>query len=545
MSRNITWLNLGVIVVLAAMLLLGAACGPTPTPTKVPAMPVPPTPVPPTPVPPTPTPALPPETVVILQPGEASTLDWHKHCDMNAHEPDRNIFDTLLRRDMKTLEIKPHLAESFKLVKDTVWEFKLRKGVKFHNGEPLNAEAVKFSLERFVDPKTAAPGRGVVALIDHVDIIDEYTVNVVTKEPFPLLPVRMTSGHCGGNVAIVPPKYTKEKGDAYFATNPVGTGPFKFVEWKKDEYIKLEANTDYFLGPPAFKYLVFKPVPEPATRLAALLAGQADLIINVTPEQIPRIEASGVAKVKETTFGAFMIMTKITNYVQPGPWTDKRVRQAINHAIDLDTIIKAVLKGHGSVLGLPLEKEAFGKNPKLPEYYPYDPEKAKKLLAEAGYPKGFEMTIHCPNRRYLNDIEIAQAMAAQLEKVGIIASVQVWEQSVYATKWRLKQLLPAYIVAWGGAGLFDGDIMTYWAHTGSALSIYSNKEVDKLLDEARATMDPEKRKELYWKLQELLYEEAPVIKAWQQSHIFGVSNRLDWEPWIDNILLMYYAKLRK
>src|SRR5437867_3171969 len=391
--------------------------------------------------------------VVVIQSGEAATLDWHMHCDKNAHEPDRQIFDTLLRRNPKTLQLEASLAESWRLLNDTTWQFRLRRGVHFHNGEPFDAAAVKFSIERMLDPKQAAPGRTSIATIDHVDVVDPYTVNVVTKAPFPLLPVRMSPGHCG-TVGIVPPKYLAQVGDAGFA-----------------------------------------------------------------------------------------VKVKITNYLMPGPWQEARVRKAINLAVDMDTIIKTVLEGYGQVLGVPLEKEAFGFNPNV-RWWGYDPERAKALLREAGYPNGFEMTLHAPNRRYMNDIEVMQAIAQMLGKVGIRAKVEVWEQSIYTTKWRKRELLPAYMTAWGGAGVFDGDLLVNSLHSKSALAIYKNEALDKILEEAQATNDAERRKALYAKAQELIYEEAPIIKAYQQAHIFGVSNRLDWKPWIDNMLFLSDARLR-
>ncbi len=483
-----------------------------------------------------------PKPVVVVQSGEAATLDWHMHCDKNAHEPDRQIFDTLLRRNLKTLQLEGNLAESWRAVNDTTWQFKLKRNVKFHNGEPFDAAAVKFSIERMLNPKQGAPGRTSIATIDHVDAIDPYTVNVVTKAPFPLLPVRMSPGHCG-TVGIVPPKYLAQVGDAGFAVKPVGTGPYKFVEWVKDERLVLEANKDYHRGPPAIERLIFRPVPELTTRVAALLAGQADLVSDIPPDQTGKIQQSGTAKVEISTLGGFVIMVKMTNYLMPGPWQDVRVRKAINYAIDMDTIIKTVLEGHGHVLGVPLEKEAFGFNPSI-KWYGYDPERAKALLREAGYPNGFEMTLHAPNRRYMNDIEVMQAMAQMLDKVGIKAKVEVWEQSIYTTKWRKRELLPAYMTAWGGAGVFDGDLLTSSLHSKSALAIFKNEALDKMLEEAQATNDPERRKAIYWKAQELILEEAPIIKAYQQAHIFGVSNRLDWKPWVDNMLFLYDAKLK-
>jgi peptide/nickel transport system substrate-binding protein len=483
-----------------------------------------------------------PKPVVVVQSGEAATLDWHMHCDKNAHEPDRQIFDTLLRRNLKTLQLEGNLAESWRVVNETTWQFKLKRNVKFHNGEPFDAAAVKFSIERMLDPKQGAPGRTSIATIDHVDVVDPYTVNVITKAPFPLLAVRMSPGHCG-TVGIVPPKYIAQVGDATFAVKPVGTGPFKFVEWVKDERLVLEANKDYHRGAPAIERLVFRPVPELTTRVAALLSGQADLVSDIPPDQTGKIKSSSTAHTEISTLGGFVIMVKMTNYLMPGPWQDVRVRKAINYAIDMDTIIKTVLEGYGQVLGVPLEKEAFGFNPNI-KWYGYDPERAKALLREAGHPNGFEMTLHAPNRRYMNDIEVMQAMAQMLTKVGIRAKVEVWEQSIYTTKWRKRELLPAYMTAWGGAGVFDGDLLTSSLNSKSALAIFKNETLDKMLEDAQATNDPERRKAIYFKAQELIYEEAPIIKAYQQAHIFGVSNRLDWKPWIDNMLFLYDAKLK-
>jgi peptide/nickel transport system substrate-binding protein len=480
--------------------------------------------------------------VVVVQSGEAATLDWHMHCDKNAHEPDRQIFDTLLRRNLKTLQLEGNLAESWRLLNDTTWQFRLRRGIKFHNGEPFDASAVKFSIERMLNPKQAAPGRTSIATIDHVEIVDPFTVNVVTKTPFPLLPVRMSPGHCG-TVGILPPKYVAQVGDAGFAVKPVGTGPYRFVEWVKDERLVLEANRDYHRGAPAIDRLVFRPVPELTTRVAALLSGQADLVSDIPPDQVARVKASGVARIEVSTLGGFVIMMKITNHLMPGPWQDARVRKAMNYAIDMDTIIKTVLEGYGDVLGVPLEKEAFGFNPNI-KWYGYDPERAKALLREAGHPNGFEVTLHVPNRRYMNDIEVVQAMAQMLGKVGIRAKVEVGEQSVYTTKWRQRQLLPVYMVAWGGAGIFDGDLLVNSLHSKSALAIHRNEALDRILEEAQGSNDPEKRKALYWKAQEMIYEDAPIIKAYQQAHIFGISNRLDWTPWIDNMLFLYDAKLK-
>ncbi len=494
--------------------------------------------------------------VIVLQQGEPSTLDWHMHCDLNAHEIDRQLFDTLLRRDRETMEVVGNLAESYEVLDPTTWQFKLRQGVSFHNGEPFNAEAVKFSIERFLNPDQGAPGRANVKLIDHVDIIDDYTVNIVTSEPFPLLPVWMCPAMCG-TVAMVPPQYIQEKGDDYFATNPVGTGPFKFVEWVPDEYVKLEANEDYFQGPPAIKTLMIRPVVEPATRVAAIMAGEAHLVAGITAEDVAKIEGSGVATVKSAPAGSWIVNIKLSNLTSEsprgkwldGPWQDVRVRQAMNYAVDMQTIIDTILMGYGRIAGYPVVPEAPGYNPETggDNWYPYDPAKAKELLAEAGYPDGFEMTLHCPDHRYPNDVEIAQAVASYLGEVGIKTTVEVHEQSIYATKWRDQEWLPAYIVAWGGAGLLDASLLVNACYTESGLSIFNDPELDALMDKARTTMDPGERAEAWKAVQVKVYEVVPFLKSWQPDTLFAVSNNLDWDPWLGNMLFMktadYEAKL--
>ncbi len=245
----------------------------------------------------------------------------------------------------------------------------------------------------------------------------------------------MSPGHCG-TVGIVPPKYVAQVGDAGFAVKPVGTGPYKFVEWVKDERLVLEANKDYHRGAPGDR-----SADLPARARAHHPRGRAPLRAGGPRERRPAgpgRQGQGERRRprrRSRPLGGFVIMVKITNYLMPGPWQDARVRKAINHAIDMDTIIKTVLEGYGQVLGVPLEKEAFGFNPNI-KWYGYDPERAKTLLREAGHPNGFEMTLHVPNRRYMNDIEVVQAMAQMLGKVGIKAKVEVGEQSVYTTKWR-------------------------------------------------------------------------------------------------------------
>jgi peptide/nickel transport system substrate-binding protein len=444
-------------------------------------------------------------------------------------------------RNQKTLAIEPSLAESYRLVDDRTWEFKLRPNVKFHNGEVFDAEVVKWNIERLLNPDTAATGRGNNLLIDRVEAVDRLTARFITKEPFPLLPVRNTPGQTG-TIPMLPPGEIKSKGDDAYGQRPIGTGPYKFVEWIKDDRVVIEANPDYWGPRPAIKQVIFRPIPETATRVSALLAGQADLVVGVPPDQIDKINASANAKIKETDFGGFMIIYKLSNISNWPGQNSKAVRQALSHALDLETMVKTVLQGHARVIGWPLEPEGFGRNPNI-TWYGYDPSRAKQLLNEAGVGGGFDLTLHVPNGRYLNDKAMAEAIAQQLREVGVRATVQVWEQSVYTTKWRQRELLPAYMTAWGGAGVFDGDILVNAFGSASPLSIWNSPELDALLARGAQSVNPDVRKDAYFKAQELIYNDVPCLPVWQQNTIFGVANRLDWTPELDGQLFFNKAKL--
>ena len=223
--------------------------------------------------------AAPAGTVVVAQGVDPTTLDPMNHQETPAGNLARNIFDTLLERD-QDLKIQPALAvEMPKLVAPTAWEFKLRPGVKFQNGEPVDAEAVKFSLERLVDPKLKLRGATPFAPIDRVEIVDSLTVRIHTKAPWPILDTLVA----GSGASILPPKYYREKDMAYVAKNPVGSGPFKFVRWVKDDNIELTANEQYWRGAPRIKKLVFRPIPDDAVRVAALQNGEVDIAVNIPP----------------------------------------------------------------------------------------------------------------------------------------------------------------------------------------------------------------------------------------------------------------------
>ncbi|HTG10521.1 MAG TPA: ABC transporter substrate-binding protein, partial [Candidatus Eisenbacteria bacterium] len=319
-----------------------------------------------------------------------------------------SIYDTLLTRD-KQLQITPRLATAYKLVSEKVWEVKLRSGVKFHNGEPFDASAVKFSFERIYRQDFKSPQKGWFSTIDRVEVVDPTTVRFHTKVPDPAMPARMTLMY------QLAPKYVAQVGDVQANLKPVGTGPFKFVEWSKNERIVVEANDEHWTGKPAVRRATWRPIPELGARIAALQTGQADLIVNVPPDQLPTLAATKTVRVEKIP-SCRIIYFGIAQ-IKGGALADRRVRQAINHAVDVQGILDAVLLGNGKRINSSMPPNVWGYDLSIP-FYDYNPQKAKELLAAAGQ-TNLTLTLQAPNGRWAMDKDIAQAVAGQLTENGI------------------------------------------------------------------------------------------------------------------------------
>ena len=471
--------------------------------------------------------------IVVAQGGDATTLDPHMFVDNLTWAVNRNIYDYLMRRVFRDGKIQhlPMLATSWEATNDTTWIFHLRKGVKFHNGEDFNAEAVKYSIERVLNPAQKAKYRWAIAFIDRVDVVDPYTVKIITKVPAPTIIINL-----GWTLSIAPPKYFKEKGDEYVSTHPIGTGPFKFVRWKKDEEIVLEANENYWAGAPKIKNLIFKPIPEDSTRIAALLGGDVDIAKKVPAHLITMVNKSNTAKVVTTPSGLSICV--YLNTLKEGPLEDKRVRQAINYAVDKESIIKHVLEGYGKPLGSPLNPAHFGYDPSI-KPYPYDPQKAMALLKEAGYGNGLTLTFNSPSGRYDRDKEFAEAIAGQLAKVGINVKLQFHEWGGYMAKLISREAGPMYTNGW--AGTFDADGLFFpLLHCNEPLSTWCNKQFDSYLDQARSILDQKKREKLYHEASKLCHDEAPALFLHYGVDIYGVSNRVqNFNPTPDEPTSLY------
>jgi peptide/nickel transport system substrate-binding protein len=348
-----------------------------------------------------------PGTVTITQGVDAATLDPLKASITTDTNVQAQLFDTLARRSADGSSLVPQLATSWKQVAPSVWEFKLRRGVTFSNGDPFTSADVKFSVEKILDPAYKSQQVPRVDTIARVETPDAYTVRFVTKRPTPLPPAITRP------IFIADAKYWQEHGDAYVADHPVGTGPYTLRAWHRDDALELDANPHYWGGTPAIGHVIFKPIPEAATRVSALRTGAADLITNVPYQYATLLE--GGTTTRMTSARSVRVLYIAFNTLQPGPQQNRLVRQALNYAIDVPAIIKAVLGGRAYELGEPVPPNFFGYDPKLAPYK-HDPAKAKALLAEAGYPegKGLSLTLFAPQGRYNGDKEVALAVGGQL-----------------------------------------------------------------------------------------------------------------------------------
>ena len=343
-----------------------------------------------------------------------------------------SMFDSLVGRDADS-RIVPQLAESWRLVDDTTWQLKLRRGVVFHDGEPFNAEAVRFTFQRVLNPEQKSPNRANMAEVARVDVIDDYTVNLVTRQPYAPLINRLL------DFPMVPPKYVAEKGNQGMALKPVGTGPYRFVELVKDDRLVVEAFDRHWRGAPKIRRVVYKPIPEPFTRAAALRNNEVDLVTTIPPSLARELERVGGVRVQRVP-SSWIIYLGLNALKKP--LSDVRVRQALNYATDVDAIVKNVLEGNGRRLEGPLTPQMFGYDAGV-KGYAHDPARARKLLAEAGYPDGLEITLESPAGRYQGDKEIAEALGGQWQKAGFKPRVQVAEWGAYFKRYLGKQFQDA------------------------------------------------------------------------------------------------------
>lgn len=488
--------------------------------------------------------AAPKGRVVVALASDTPTLDPHMHTARMGIIIGWHIYDTLYSRDPKTGKVIPSLAESAKGLSPTSWELKLRRGVKFHNAEPFDAESVKFSVERILNPDQKSPIRGQFSWIKSVEVVDPHTVRLHTHKPYPLVEEMLAFG----NFEMVPPRYVKEKGDAQLAVNPVGTGPYRFVEWKKGDRLTLEANEQYWGGAPAVKTVVFRVIPETATQIAEVLSGGVDLIRAVPPDQLPALQ--GNPNVRVTTAKILRVVylsMDAAGRASKTPVMDVRVRRAISHAVHVEEIMQKVLGGLAvRTNGAGMNPLAFGFDPEI-KPYPYDPERARKLLAEAGYPNGFEIPMNTYAGSIVSVEQVSQAVQGYLARVGVRAKIKHFEDvGQYLAQLRAGKLEGTVLQSWGYNSVFDADSLYYiFFKRGEPYDYGTTDELSGLIEEARSTVDPAKRRQLYSRAQRLIAEQAYWVGMYGQHTIEAVSAKLNYQAAPDEILRVFSATWRE
>ena len=481
------------------------------------------------------------DTIVMALASDQDNMDPHMHFQRDGILMNINMYDSLLHKNTK-LEYEPSLATEWKALNETTWEFKLRQGVKFHNGDAFSAEDVQFSFDRVLDPNTKSPQYGNIRGIKEVKIIDPHTVHLITDKPFPLLLERVVF------FPIIPKKHFEKVGAQAFAENaPVGTGPYKFVEWKRDQYLKMERFNEHWRGPAPIKNLIIRVIPETSTQIAELKTGGVDIVRNLAPDLIPDLKAH-----PNTYVSTAPILR--THYVEldmrEPPFNKKEARQAANYAIDRQAIVDKLMGGLGKVVPTVVNPMAFGYDPKV-EAYNYDPKKAKELLKQAGFPNGTDITLHAGTSAAFNR-QLAEAIAEMLTEVGLRTNLKIWDPGPAWNKFFQGEgkATHGFIGSWGYYSTFDADAILhplYHTEPGGWVGKWYTRVpgLDELIDVGRSTVDKEKRLVTYAKIQHLLKEEAPSIFLFHQHDMLGIHKRVEYAARGDEWIWMYDAKLRK
>lgn len=457
-------------------------------------------------------------------------FDIHNHNNTSTESIHQNMFDYLFKRDENN-ELQPWLAESYEIIDDMTIEVVLKQGVKFHNGDEFTAADVKYSLER-VATDSSLKEHPNYNQIKEVKIIDDYKVQIITHAPEPSIIHRLSRLGSG----MLPSKYIEENGWDYFLEHPIGTGPYQFVEWVRDDRIVFEPYAEYFRGAvDEWDKVTFRVIPEDSTRVSELLAGGVDIATNIPPADWERVESGDTTSLKQEVSNRtiFLVLRATEGY----PTADVKVRQAIDYAIDDGTLTEFALQGAGIPTLTMVGPGNFGYEPSLFDTYNYDLEKAKQLLAEAGYPDGFEMTLHASKGRYLQDAEVAELIVGMLAQAGITVNLEFMEWSSFVELRNANENKDAYLLGLGNS-MYDGAYSLDRFHTDrfEGHTDYSNPDVDALLNQSRVNMDSESREAQLQEVQKIVAEDTPYITLYLEKINTGVNDSINFTPTSDEML---------
>jgi peptide/nickel transport system substrate-binding protein len=444
------------------------------------------------------------------------------------------VLGCIVGYDPKTHEYMPSLAESWRVENPTTWVFNLRKDVKWHDGSPFTAADVMHSINRIRNDRESKQKHNLSPVAD-AEQIDDYTVRMTTKEPTASLLSFFA------NLLIITSKaqYDQHGPDAISSVPPVGTGPYMFKELVPNQRFVIAKNPNWWGGPVnGPDEVVYRIMREPEVRVTALLNGEIQVAQFIPPHMIDRVKNGSNTKIVTTDSTELMFLAMMPKHK---PWDDKRVRQAVAYAIDRDAIIQGVMQGQAKRLDGPIGPATYGYNPELQPKYTYDPERAKQLLAEAGYPNGVDVELYTPVGRYVQDKQAAEAMTAMLTAVGLRTRLMTPE---WPTMWADVQAgKTAFYYMGRGSVLDPGPALSQYFETGVSPRIgYSSPQLDALFARERAAFDPNERKRALSDLMSFLTEEAPAHFLWTQNMVWVMGRGVDYEPRPD--LRIFAADIR-
>jgi peptide/nickel transport system substrate-binding protein len=484
---------------------------------------------------------------------DVTAIDPHYHNVTPNSNVAAHIFDYLVLRDERQKPI-PGLAESWRTVDATTWEFKLRKGVKFHDGSDFTAADVVASIERVpLVPNSPSPFTVYTKQIKEMVVVDPHTIRFKTATPYPLMPTDMTQ------VAIISKQSAKASTEDFNnGKAAIGTGPYKLVRYVKGDRIELARNDQYWGGKTPWENVTLRLLPNDASRVAALLAGDVQVIEYVPTTDVAKIRSDKQLNVYQVIADRLIFLhmdsdRDVSPYVTDkegrpltrNPLKDPRVRKAISKAINRAAIVDKVMEGQAVPAGQLLADGMFGTTKNL-KVEPYDPEGARKLFAEAGYPDGFGLTIHAPNNRYVNDAKVAQAVAQMLARVGIATKVEAMPSATFfpqATELKFSFMLVGWSSGTGEASSpLKALVTTYNRDKGFGTANrgrYSNPKVDGLVEEALAEVDDAKREVLLQRATEIAVNDTGVVPLHFQVNLWATRNGITYQPRTDENTLAH------
>jgi len=458
--------------------------------------------------------------LVTAQGGDIAKFDPHFSTSSNDIRVSFNLFDNLTSRHPDG-KLYPGLATEWKLQGQTTWTFKLRQGVKFHNGDPFTSADAKFSIERTYDPAVKTMVATALSTIDRIEAPDPYSLIIHCKKPDPLLPARL--GFYGGQ--IVPKKYLEAVGNDTFNAKPVGTGPVRFASWVKDDKAVFDANPDYWGGRIDVDRWIMRPIPETAPRVAALLKGEVDLITQLPPDQAERISTNASTRVTGALYAGLYVLG--VNSKRP-PLDNPLVKQALSLATDREAIVKELWRGRGIVPSGPIAKGDNHFDPSLPALA-YNPKEARERLKKAGY-KGEEIFIETTVAYVAQDKAMSEALAAMWKDVGVNVKVEVIEYSVRAQKSRERSFKGLW---WSDPTSTLGDpdgMMWRLLGPGGPMDYWRDAKFDELGNAARFSVDEKFRGEAYRDITKIFLENLPWIPVIQPYEDYGLQKYVEWTP---------------